>query len=85
MEMAGCEDMDLEQPTLCHTNAHGESAKQSQDKSPFPDVPPFVPAELLLTLQAVDFALPARQNYSHIALKRTSSPPIAIRNCCFRI
>jgi hypothetical protein len=84
-DMANCDGMDPAQPALCHSYVHGEAAKQSLDKNPVPNVPPFVPAALMLTLQVVDVALPALQTYRPIALTRTSSPPIAIRNCCFRI
>ena len=85
-DMANCDGMDPAQPALCHSYVHGDATTQSLDKTPAPDVPPFVPAALLLTLQVFDVAnLPAREHYSPIALTRTSSPPIAIRNCCFRI
>ena len=33
MEMAGCEGMDMQQPTLCHTHAFGEATKQSLRQS----------------------------------------------------
>lgn len=84
--MANCDGMDPAQSTLCHTYLHGEPTKQSLDKTPVPDVPPFVPVALVLDLQIFDVvALPALQTYPPIALTRTSAPPIAIRNCCFRI
>ena len=84
-DMANCDGMDAAQPTLCHTYVHGEAAKQSFDKSPVPDVPPFVPAALMSTFQVFDVALPGYQTTPPIALTRTSSPTIAVRNCCFRI
>ena len=85
-DMANCDGMDPTQSTLCHTVAHGELTKQSLDKTPVSDVPPFVPVALMLDLQIfVLLALPALQAYPPIALTRTSAPPIAIRNCCFRI
>ena len=85
-DMANCDGMDPAQSTLCHTYAHGEPIKQSLDKTPVPDVPSFVPVVLVLDLRLFDaISLPALQTYPPIALTRTSSPPIAIRNCCFRI
>ena len=84
--MPDCQDMDDGQPQLCHLHAHGESFKQSLDKTPVPDVAPFVPAALMLALPMADAALifDAR-SYRPIALMRTTAPPVAIRNCCFRI
>lgn len=85
-DMPGCDGMDPEQSTLCHLSAYGEPPKQSLDKSATPLVPPFMPVELVLILAIFDMsALPALPSYPPIALTRTSSPPIAIRNCCFRI
>ena len=85
-EMPNCDSMDTEQTTLCHVIAHGEPAKQSLEKPPASIVPPFVPVELGLNLAMfVVTVLPDLPAYPPIALTRTSSPPIAIRNCCFRI
>lgn len=85
-DMPNCDGMDPEQATLCHLYAYGEPAKQSLDKTPAPVVPPFVAVELVLSLAIFDvIVLPALPAYPPIALTRTSSPPIAIRNCCFRI
>jgi hypothetical protein len=84
-DMANCDGTDPAQPTLCHSYVHGEATKQSLAKTPVPDVPPFVPAALMLTLQVFNVVLPVLQTYPPIALARTSAPPIAIRNCCFRI
>ena len=85
-DMTDCGNMDPPQSTLCHTYVHGEPIKHSLDKPPVPDVPAFVPMVLMLSLQIYEVvALPAPQPYPPIALTRTSAPPIAIRNCCFRI
>lgn len=85
-DMPNCDGMDPEQETLCHAYAYGEPAKQSLEKTPVPVVPPFVPVELVLSLAIfVVIVLPDLPAYPPIALTRTSSPPIAIRNCCFRI
>ncbi|WP_143752586.1 hypothetical protein [Massilia psychrophila] len=86
-DMAHCDGIDPAQPTLCHVHVHGESVKHSLDKTPVPDVPPFVPVVLVLDLEFFDLVAPAvaRQARPPIALARTCAPPIAIRNCCFRI
>ena len=85
-DMPNCDGMDPEQSTLCHVYAYGEPAKQSLEKTPAPLVPPFVAVELILSLAIFDvIVFPSAPAYPPIALTRTSSPPIAIRNCCFRI
>jgi hypothetical protein len=85
-DMPNCQGMDAARPALCHLYAHGEPSKQSLDKTPAPDVPPFVPAALVLDIWVSELiVVPAFQFYPQIALTRTSAPPIAIRNCCFRI
>lgn len=74
------------QPSLCHLHGHGEPSKQSLDKTPALDVPPFVPATLMLEVQFFDAALiDDARPHRPIALTRTTAPPVAIRNCCFRI
>lgn len=85
-DMVNCDGVDPAQSTLCHVSAHGEPTKQSLDKTPVPDVPAFVPVALILDWQIFDvLAVPTFQSYPPISLRRTSTPPIAIRNCCFRI
>src|SRR5471030_674948 len=56
VDMPNCQGMDAAQPELCHLYAHGGPFKQSLDKPPVPDVPPFVPAVLVLDLQFFDLA-----------------------------
>lgn len=85
VDMPDCQDMDATQPQLCHLHANGEPAKQSLDNAT-PDVPPFVPSALILELQpASAVPLPDGASYRPVALTRTTAPPVAIRNCCFRI
>lgn len=83
--MADCAGMDEEQPALCHAHAEDPYAKQSLDKPQVPDVQPFVFAGLTLTLQAIDIAALQQHQPQLSYLVRSSAPPIAIRNCCFRI
>jgi hypothetical protein len=77
--------MDDEQPHLCqaHCQSEGQSAGQYQPPSP-------VAVEQLpvnFTLQSVPLLLVASEPFlGHPPyLQRSTAPPIAIRNCCFRI
>lgn len=83
--MAGCEGVvDMEQPSLCY--AHSQVGNQSLDKPAPPDVPPSVAIVLvpvILDLGATQRTLPP--DASAAWLMRDSAPPLAIRNCCFRI
>lgn len=84
--MQDCEGMDREQPTLCHTHVVGEAAKQSLDTAELPQVQPFVPAGLVMTLPVIDasyFSLAVLP--VSIVLIRSTSPPVSILHCCFRI
>ncbi|PWF48444.1 hypothetical protein [Massilia glaciei] len=90
-DMGGCEGMgmgigmglDMDQPGLC--KAHCEAGNQSLDTSGQAQIPSFVPVELVVVLfGGVDqhaLANPSDPN----RLTRTTAPPLAIRNCCFRI
>lgn len=83
-DMAGCKDMDPVQPSLCH--AYGQSGDQSLDKPAVPPLQPFLavgfglPVIPLTTTQSVSFGLPSSTFLTH-----ATAPPVAIRNCCFRI
>ena len=82
--MPGCDGTDPEQPALCQ--AHAQAGKQSLDKPAVPDIPAFMASGLFFVLDAVEsepqrtFAQPDRG-----MLTRSTAPPIAVRNCCFRI
>jgi hypothetical protein len=83
-QMADCVGVDKQQPGLCH--AHGHKFQQSLDKPDMPQVAPFLSATLMRVVQ------PAEPLHVHIAaappaelLSHPTSPPIAIRHCCFRI
>lgn len=70
------------QPNLCH--AHCQPGEQSADKYQ-------LPAPVAISALPADFTLPvtvpvfsgAPLQASH--LKHTTAPPVAIRNCCFRL
>ncbi len=83
-QMADCAGADKQQPGLCH--AHGHQFHQSLDKPDLPQVAPFLSAALMRVVQPAEpphfraSAAPPPDGLSH-----STSPPIAIRHCCFRI
>jgi len=82
--MPGCHGMDNKQPNLCY--AHADVGNQSLNKPELPQVQPFAAVDLVLTLVMTDVAY--RQ--ASILIKpghipHASAPPLAIRNCCFRL
>ena len=74
--------MDESQPNLCH--AHCQAGQQTADRYELPAsvVITTVPADFILPLAAPVF-LGAPLQAPH--LRRTTAPPVAIRNCCFRL
>ena len=81
---SGCMGMDMEQPSLCH--AHDQTGKQSLDKPDLPQVQPFIAVELMQALIFIDVAYrPLATQPLASLLMRATAPPLAIRNCCFRI
>jgi hypothetical protein len=81
--MAGCHGMDAKQPALCE--AHDRSGNQSLDKPEIPQIPPFVPARLVASLElSADDRQPPAMPAQESILTRATSPPLAIRHCCFR-
>jgi hypothetical protein len=80
--MPGCEDEDAKQPLQCHKQV----GTQSLDKPELPHVSAFI-AHILFTAIGNTNAL---QQYRAKSLRptgltRTTSPPLSIQNCCFRI
>ncbi len=75
-------NMDDAKPNLCH--AHCQAGQQSADKYQTPSPPAIhtLPADLTLQIGVPLFALAPLQP-PH--LQRTTAPPLAIRNCCFRL
>ncbi len=74
--------MDDGQPSLCQ--AHCQTGQQSADTHE-------LPSPVALTALPAAFTLPvtvpvfSRAPLQTPHLKRTTAPPVAIRNCCFRI
>ncbi len=83
-DMVGCTGMDAKQAGLC--KAHCDSSRQSLDAPTAPHVAPFVAAELVCVLPGVQLDEAVHDSHNTATLLRqAASPPIAIRNCCFRI
>lgn len=79
-----CQDMDQEQPSLCHASEQAD--KQSLDKPHSPSVAVFVPSALIATLHPVIVPnLSFIQWQEPFSLARSTAPPLSIQNCCFRI
>jgi hypothetical protein len=79
-----CEELDSESPSLCH--AHGQVGKQSLDKPPVPNVAPFGAMTLLVAIVRNDArSFDGIRTIDPFTLRRTTAPPLSIRNCCFRI
>lgn len=82
--MPECHGVDLEQPSLCH--AHDQVGNQSLDKPELPQVQPFIAAALALTLPPIDIVnRPLGEKVEDVKLTRSTTPPLSIQNCCFRI
>jgi hypothetical protein len=83
-EMTACHDMDPVQPSLCH--AYGQAGNQSLDKPAVPPLQPFMAVGFGLTVSPLDLTYPPAFTFPRTSfLTHASAPPLAIRNCCFRI
>ena len=78
-----CTDMDAAQPGLCHVHAHANN--QSLDNTGLPQVQPFVAAGLTLQITPLEIVGLSGEIREATSLTRPTAPPLAIRNCCFRI
>lgn len=82
-DMSGCGGIDRENPNLCHAESHQLS--QSLDKPELPHVQSFVPIRLIAAVMPANLIGPADPSRSTPDIQaRTTAPPVAIRNCCFR-
>lgn len=77
-----CEDMDDTQSSLCRTHCQGDN--QTTERPQPPNVTPSIAIILISKVGSSDVAYRAVQA-PVVGLTRTSSPPLSIRNCCFRI
>lgn len=71
-----------EQPNLC--NAHCKADPQSADQYQVPTLATLVDACAHFTLPRV-IPTPLGALLQAPLLRRTTAPPLAVRNCCFRI
>lgn len=81
--MTDCAETDQQSPTLCDAHAHKQTP--SIEKPDVPSVMPFVATGLAMVLVWPEqpAALPSPP---HVFLHASgTSPPIAIRHCCFRL
>jgi hypothetical protein len=81
--MADCLQMDRDSPSLCH--AHTHKVAQSLDKPDAPSVLPFIATGFALQVlwsEDTVFVSTLPLDSPHPA---GTSPPIAIRHCCFRL
>jgi hypothetical protein len=79
-----CEDMDDTQSSLCRTHCQGDN--QSVERPQPPNVTPSIAVILVPEVGTADVAYrPIHAQAVSFWLTRTSSPPLSIRNCCFRI
>ncbi len=83
-KMPGCDQPDVASPGLCQ--AHCLDGKSSLDKPEAPTVTPapVIVSTILLPLQPL-LALPQPAAEQSALLQRITTPPIAIRHCCFRL
>lgn len=76
--------MDERQPGLC--KAHCDGNQQALDSPAAPIVAPFVASTLACILSDAELTTPRPTNIGcALSLEHATSPPIAIRNCCFQI
>lgn len=86
VKMPGCASMDMkmDQPGLCHS--HCEAGNQTADTPQAPLVQPFVAAQLTVVLSVAKSDAPSHALQPEgVLLERSTAPPLAISNCCFRI
>ncbi|OOG36595.1 hypothetical protein [Polaromonas sp. A23] len=82
MPCAGEMVKDTEQPSLCH--AHCQPAQQTVEKVQAPTPMGALATGSAYTIKPTRISPPARPAQAP-SLLRTTAPPIAVRNCCFRI
>lgn len=79
---AGAMVQDTEQPGMCH--AHCQSAEQSVEKIKSPAPSAAVATGITYTVRPVHLIVPSEPQ-QELLLERITSPPLQVRNCCFRI
>jgi hypothetical protein len=82
-DMASCDEIDPDEPSLCY--AHDQAGNQSLDKPGVPPLQPFLAIGFWLPLTQAAAPHPVPADHQSTSLKHATAPPLAIRNCCFRI
>ena len=77
-----CQDMDMDQPALCQAHCHDSEQNVNVVLAALA-VPGFVPGLIVMIDSVAQILLPARP--ASPSLLHSTSPPLSIRNCCFRI
>jgi hypothetical protein len=77
-----CHDMDMDEPALCQTHCH-DGEQNVNDVQPAAALLGFVPGFIVTIDSAAQDSLQAPP--ASPLLLRSTSPPLSIRNCCFRI
>lgn len=81
---AGCPDQDTEQPNLCKAHCAADQQQASQASADLPPLP-LVHGLMATLFVPVSASLPPTRFAAVVTPARTTSPPFAIRNCCFRL
>ena len=83
-EFMATASMDAEQPNLCQAHCQSDSQAHNSVDAPMP-VGLLGGAAPNLALSNTDTSLALRPTLQESLLKRTTAPPLSVRNCCFRI
>lgn len=81
--MANCPEADKQSPTLCYADTHKQTP--SLDKPDVPAVMPFVATGFALPLLWPEDGAPMPAPPRVFLHASGTSPPMAIRHCCFRL
>jgi hypothetical protein len=74
--------VDVDEPGLCH--AHCQSAQQAADKVQVSTPVGVMATGFTYTIEPIRASMPAKPAHAPL-LSRSTAPPIAVLNCCFRI
>jgi hypothetical protein len=81
--MANCPQTDRQSPTLCHEHTH--KLTPSLDKPDTPAVMPFIATGFALSVVWPEYGASMPNPHPGFLHASGTSPPIAIRHCCFRL
>jgi hypothetical protein len=81
--MADCPEIDKHSPALCYADTHKQTP--SLEKPNAPSVTPFVATGLAVPILWLRDSAPMPNPPSIFLQTSGTSPPLAIRHCCFRL